>query len=135
MKIQAKGEQKEEPTVIYDGEQKEEPTVIYRSEAPVAINAQNFRKTHPREFNVKLFFRENKNVYRHQSPLFSKKAMPWGKKWPVQMNLPFFAVKAYVPGGGPESGRKKFEKCLPAGTGTKIYFSSFLAINSQSTDN
>ena len=50
--------------------------------------------------------------------------MPWGKKWPVQMNLPFFAVKAYVPGGGPESGRKKFEKCLPAGTGTKIYFSS-----------
>ena len=25
--------------------------------------------------------------------------MPWGKKWPVQMNLPFFAVKAYVPGG------------------------------------
>ena len=60
-------------------------------------------------------------------PLFSKKAMPWGKKWPVQMNLPFFAVKAFVPGGGggcPESGRKKFEKCLPAGTGTKIYFSS-----------
>ena len=32
-------------------------------------------------------------------PLFSKKAMPWGKKWPVQMNLPFFAVKPYVPGG------------------------------------
>ena len=25
--------------------------------------------------------------------------MPWGKKWPVQMNLPFFAVKACVPGG------------------------------------
>ena len=22
-------------------------------------------------------------------PLFSKKAMQWGKKWPVQMNLPF----------------------------------------------
>ena len=22
-----------------------------------------------------------------------------GKKWPVQMNLPFFAVKAHVPGG------------------------------------
>ena len=32
-------------------------------------------------------------------PPFSKKAMPWGKKWPVQMNLPFSAVKAYVPGG------------------------------------
>ena len=26
------------------------------------------------------------------------------------MNLPFFAVKAYVPGGGPESGRKKKSK-------------------------
>ena len=47
-------------------------------------------------------------------PLFSKKAMQWGKKWPVQMNLPFFAVEAYVPGGGPESGRKKFEK-MPSG--------------------
>ena len=40
------------------------------------------------------------------------------------MNLPFFPVKAsYVPGGGPESGRKNFENCLPAGTGTKTYFS------------
>ena len=55
-------------------------------------------------------------------PLFSKKAMPWGKKWPVQMNLPFFALKAYVPGGS-RIRPKKFEKCLPAGTGTKIYFS------------
>ena len=35
----------------------------------------------------------------------------------------FFAVKAYVPGGVQNQGRKKFEKCLPAGTGTKIYFS------------
>ena len=58
-------------------------------------------------------------------PLFSKKAMPWGKKWPVQMNLPFFAVKAYVPGGVQNQAEQKFEKCLPAGTGTKIYFSSF----------
>ena len=57
-------------------------------------------------------------------PFFLKRPCHGGKKWPVQMNLPFFAVKAYVPGGGgPESGRKKFEKCLPAGTGTKIYFS------------
>ena len=40
--------------------------------------------------------------------------MQWGKEWPVQMNLPFFAVEAYVPGGGPESGRKKFEK-MPSG--------------------
>ena len=48
-------------------------------------------------------------------PLFSKKAMQWGKKWPVQMNLPFFAVEAYVPGGGgPESGRKKIRK-MPSG--------------------
>ena len=26
--------------------------------------------------------------------------MQWGEKWPVPMNLPFFVVKAYVPGGG-----------------------------------
>ena len=32
--------------------------------------------------------------------------------------------------GGPESGRKKFEKCLPAGTGTKIYFSRIVSQNS-----
>ena len=25
--------------------------------------------------------------------------MQWGKKWPVPMNLSFFAVEAYVPGG------------------------------------
>ena len=36
----------------------------------------------------------------------------------------FFRCKSVCTGGGPESGRKKFEKCLPAGTGTKIYFSS-----------
>ena len=36
----------------------------------------------------------------------------------------FFRCKSICTGGGPESGRKKFEKCLPAGTGTKIYFSS-----------
>ena len=40
------------------------------------------------------------------------------------MNLPFFAVKAYVPGGVKNQAEKKFEKCLPAGTGAKIYFSS-----------
>ena len=39
-----------------------------------------------------------------------------GKKWPVKMNLPFFAVEAYVRGGGvPESGRKKMRKNLPSG--------------------
>ena len=47
-------------------------------------------------------------------PLFSKKAMPWGKKWPVQMNLPFFAVEAYVPGGVQNQAEKKFEK-MPCG--------------------
>ena len=54
--------------------------------------------------------------------------MPWGKKWPVQMNLPFFAVKAYVPGGVQNQAEKKFEKCLPAGTGTKNYFSSTIVV-------
>ena len=47
-------------------------------------------------------------------PFFSKKAMPWGKKWPVQMNLPFFAVKAYVPGGGSRIRPKKIRK-MPSG--------------------
>ena len=47
-------------------------------------------------------------------PLFSKKAMPWGKKWPVQMSLPFFAVKAYVPGGGSRIRPKKIRK-MPSG--------------------
>ena len=41
-----------------------------------------------------------KKVYQYQSPPFSKKAMQWGKNWPVRMNLPFFTVEAYVPGGG-----------------------------------
>ena len=67
---------------------------------------------------------KNKTYTGTSPPLFSKRAMPWGKKWPVQMNLPFFCCKSICTGGGPESGRKKFEKCLPAGTGTKIYFSS-----------
>ena len=33
-------------------------------------------------------------------------------------------------GEGAESGRNRFEKCLPAGTGTKIYFSSQSSIAS-----
>ena len=40
------------------------------------------------------------------------------------MNLPFFAVEAYVPGGVQNQAEKNAKKCLPAGTGTKIYFSS-----------
>ena len=55
-------------------------------------------------------------------PAFSKKATRWGKKWPVPMNLPFFAVEAYVPGVGSRiRPKKKIEKCLSAGT--KIDFS------------
>ena len=53
------------------------------------------------------------------SPFFAKKAMQRGKKYPVPMHLPFFAVETYVPegrGNGSESGRKEIEKCLPAGT-------------------
>ena len=55
-------------------------------------------------------------------PLFSKKAMQWGKKWPVQMNLPFFAVEAYVPGWVQNQAEKNAKKMPsggnPAGTGT-----------------
>ena len=45
------------------------------------------------------------------------------KKWPVPMNLHFFAVEACVPGGVRNQAEQKIEKCLPAGTGTKIYSS------------
>ena len=47
-----------------------------------------------------------------------------GKKWPVPMNLPFFAVETYVPGGGSRIRPEKLKECLPAGTGTKIDFSN-----------
>ena len=45
-----------------------------------------------------------------------------GKKMAGTNEFAFFCCKSICTGGGLESGRKKFEKCLPAGT--KIYFSS-----------
>ena len=42
--------------------------------------------------------REKKNVYRYQSPPFFLKRPCNGEK-NGQMNFPFFAVEAYVPGG------------------------------------
>ena len=45
------------------------------------------------------------------------------------MNLPFFAVEAYVPGGGggvQNQAEKNAKNCLPASTGTKIFFSSLV---------
>ena len=48
-----------------------------------------------------------------------------GKKMAGTNEFAFFRCKSICTGGGPESGRKKIEKCLPAGTGIKIYFSSF----------
>ena len=50
-----------------------------------------------------------------------------GKQMAGTNEFAFFRCKSICTGGGPESGRKKFEKCLPAGTGTKIYFSSHSA--------
>ena len=44
-----------------------------------------------------------------------------GKKMAGTNEFAFFRCKRICTGGGPESGRKKFEKCLPAGTGTRIY--------------
>ena len=39
----------------------------------------------------------------------------------------FFAVEAYVPGGGVQNqAEKNSKKCLLAGTGTKIYFSRWI---------
>ena len=58
--------------------------------------------------------REKNNVYRYQSLPFFLKRPCNGKKWLVPMNLPSFAVEAYVPEGSPESGRIKFKK-MPSG--------------------
>ena len=60
--------------------------------------------------------------------------MQWGKKWPVQMNLPFFAVEAYVPGGVQNQAEKNSKKCLLAGTGTKVYFSRKLDLRPHPQD-
>ena len=52
------------------------------------------------------------------------------------MRLPFLrcrSIRTGGGGGGPESGRKNFfKKCLPAGTGTKIYFSRMGKYNPRS---
>ena len=58
-------------------------------------------------------------------PLFSKKAMPWGKKWPVQMNLPFFAVKAYVPGGVQNQAKKNSKNAFRPVPVQKLTFPDF----------
>ena len=54
-----------------------------------------------------------RKTYTSTSPPLFLKGHAMGEKWPVPMNLPFFAVEAYV-GGGPESGRKKNRK-MPSG--------------------
>ena len=54
-------------------------------------------------------------------PHFSKKGHAMGKKWPVQMNSPFFAVEAYVPGGSrirPKKKRKNAFRPVPVQTFT-----------------
>ena len=48
-----------------------------------------------------------------------------GKKMAGTNEFAFFRCRSICTGGGSESGRKKFKKCLPAGTGTKICLSSF----------
>ena len=50
-----------------------------------------------------------------------------GKKMAGTNEFAFFRCRSICTGGGPESGRKNSKKCLPAGTGTKIYFSSFVS--------
>ena len=74
----------------------------------------------------KTSYQGKKNVYQYQSPPFSQNAMQW-EKWPVRMNLPFFAVEAYIRGGGGSRTRpgKKYQKM--AGTSTKIYWGWGLA--------
>ena len=56
-----------------------------------------------------------------------------GKKMAGTNEFASFAVK-HMYRGGSRIRPKKFEKCLPAGTGTKIYFSSFWPKNIASRD-
>ena len=56
--------------------------------------------------------REKKTYTCISPPPFSKKAMQWAKKWPVPMNLPFFAVEAYVLGGVQNQAEKKKKKAF-----------------------
>ena len=59
-------------------------------------------------------------------PLFLnfKKGHAMGKQMAGTNEFAFFLCGCMGTEGGLESGRKNFEKCLPAGIGTKIYFSS-----------
>ena len=53
-----------------------------------------------------------------------------GKKMAGTNEFALFRCKSICTGGGVQNQaetKKKIEKCLPAGTGTKIYFSSFPA--------
>ena len=43
-------------------------------------------------------------------PLFLKGPCDGEKKWPVPVNLPFFAVEAYAPGGGVQNQAEKKSK-------------------------
>ena len=48
-----------------------------------------------------------------------------GKKMAGTNEFAFFRCKSLCTGGVQNQAEKNSKKCLPAGTGTKIYFSSF----------
>ena len=50
-----------------------------------------------------------------------------GKKMAGTNEFAFFRCRSICTGGVQNQAEKKFEKCLLAGTGTKIYFSSEIA--------
>ena len=45
-----------------------------------------------------------------------------GKKWPIPMNLPFFAVEAYVPGGGGVQNQAEKIRKMPSGRYQNKFF-------------
>ena len=55
-------------------------------------------------------------TYNNTSPLppFLKRPCH-GEKWPVPMNLPFFAAEAYVPGGGVQNQAETKNRKMPSG--------------------
>ena len=57
-------------------------------------------------------------------PPFLKRPMPWGKKMAGTNEFAFFRCKRHMYQGGVQNqAEENSKKCLPAGTGTKIYFS------------
>ena len=56
--------------------------------------------------------------------------MPWAKKWPLPMNLPFFRCSSIGTGGGPESGQKNSKNAFRPAPVPKSTFPGFCTVRS-----